>query len=287
MLLENLGALLMPIIMIVASFFIMFQRRFSIMAPSWLIVTEAVLHLLALSADRCLGLHTHGPQSRSSKPPTNENSFLILPSRVNVEEVSKQYPLTIQRRFFSSVPYRDYAVCNVSLGLSSQYMDLITGASSSGKSCLLKMIAGLESPTAGSIRIESSAGDDSTITTGAVAPIAKPVYLDQREYSNSFRSVGEIVTESGKKWRPPDMPELLVQSVVQELRQRLGLGALRVWESKCCDLTQSEAYCLGLLLASIESMFANSRRCSRGEDDESFLLRAPILLLDEVSTVST
>jgi len=66
--------------------------------------------------------------------------LLLFPIVLSLQlhQVSKTYPVTWQRRLFSSVPQRKFALHNVTLELNG--LCLIQGASSSGKSTLLKVI---------------------------------------------------------------------------------------------------------------------------------------------------
>jgi hypothetical protein len=68
-------------------------------------------------------LLVNSPPSRSlSLSTTTQPSISInfRPTRVECRQVYQQYPVTLARRLFSSVPHREYAVNNVSFCLSSE-----------------------------------------------------------------------------------------------------------------------------------------------------------------------
>ena len=125
----------------------------------------------------------------SVMPHTSNSSVLLqpstsfVPSKVCFDEVSKKFRHTFQRRLFSSVPRREYALHNVSFSLNAELL-LLTGASSSGKSTILKLISGEELPSQG--RVDVSV-DSSTLTA------AKPIYLDERPSFDRRLTVKEII----------------------------------------------------------------------------------------------
>ena len=89
------------------------------------------------------GANSHSATTNSKLPPP-DITINWHPSKILLNEVSYSYPDTnsIWRRLTSSVPRRDLAIDNLSLNLGPKEFRLIVGASSSGKSTLLKLILG-------------------------------------------------------------------------------------------------------------------------------------------------
>lgn len=218
--------------------------------------------------------------SSSSMPSRHQQHFwsassqfcIVLPSRIEFHHVSQRFPLTLQRRLFSSVPYREWALRDVNFVLESEML-LLTGASSSGKSTILRTILqhgdGDRQPTSGSVHIRS-VGDDNGI-------VARPIYLDQKPPLERCRSVSRVLmdTAGGQIFKPPDK---LLQHLINDLLDCVDLDCRS--DQTPTDLSPSEQYRLELARACLTGMLSNQREERQSEPD-SFVLPAPILLLDE------
>lgn len=223
--------------------------------------------------------------------PTRNVHF--LPSCVKLDEVSHHYPPTLARRLFSSVPYREWALFNVSLTWQSELV-ILTGASSSGKSTLLQTILRhcqnqllqQQQPTQPSAQTTSGRVAISCLECDADVPtattVATPVYLDQKPLFDNRRTVQAILDEICHRLDAPDY-------LANDLMQKVGLIDDTIIAKTPAQLTPSEQYRLELVKASLQSILCgnniteHSNRNTNVEDcDESFLLLpAPILLLDE------
>lgn len=135
---------------------------------------------------------------------------------------------------------------------------------------------------------------------------AKPVYLDDprrdTHRDESFQSVGAILDRHvARVASGGDTAAAVVQPLVDEVSRRLRLDlAAGLRTVTPCDLSQSESYRFGLLLACLESMLGGPEMSSSSSSSSSFVhnqsddpeddridethwyLPAPILLLDEV-----
>ena len=184
--------------------------------------------------------------------------------------VSQHYPRTLQRRLFSSVPYREWALRKINLELESELL-LLTGASSSGKSTLLQMLLRHQhqQPTEGTVAC-SCVGNYTTWR-------AVPVYLDQKPPFESRKTVATILKEDSESYR---IPADQMQCLVNDLLHHVDLSSQVV--KTPAQLSPSEQYRLELVRASLTSMLAD---CDHGMERPTtpplLLLPAPILLLDE------
>jgi ABC-type polysaccharide/polyol phosphate transport system ATPase subunit len=151
-------------------------------------------------------------------------SLQLNPSRVRFTDVTQSYEDTLLRRLFSSIPRRDFALNSVSFEVQSGSILVILGASSSGKSTILRLVHGREKPVSGSILLEST---------------SIPVYLDRKPEYND---------------------RLTIKSI---LLQRFEGGAFGVSiceiisldiDKKPSDLSPSETYKFGLVVACMESV---------------------------------
>jgi len=232
-------------------------------------------------------------------------------------QVSRRYPWTWQRRLVSSVPYREYALRNVSFAACGEHV-IIKGPSSSGKSTILKVLAGVETPTNGSAVIQAGSSPANSIcfhhnhVVPALAPsltVAKPVYLDQRRRDFDDRpkqeTVESILMKHAETEIHVDLRSVTMESrscrvttttgnlgslIVSEICQRLSLDP----ELCVSHLSSSQSYQLQLAMASITSMLlgkyyqssktdkANNEH-NHDDDPSTPMVRfaAPILLLDE------
>jgi ABC-type multidrug transport system ATPase subunit len=172
----------------------------------------------------------------------------IVSSKVSLENVTRQYPLTLARKLFSSVPYRQDAVKDLTICMSG--LTLLTGASSSGKSTLLKLVAGIDQPTEGSVCVST-----------------RPFYLDQftttLEEAAPESTIHDILSKECSHLAT-DMSEMLVA----ELCERLDLDS----NQRHSQLSTSNNYQLQLARASLKSMTMLASPAT---------IAAPIILLDE------
>jgi ABC-type proline/glycine betaine transport system ATPase subunit len=174
------------------------------------------------------------------------------PSSVELDHVSKQHPVTWQRRFLSSVPLREFALKDVTLMLDSHQLILFQGASSSGKSTLLKAIQ-----------------QPKEVTKGTVTMRGRPVYLDQRPSFAGRRKNQQVLDAFWEKTNSLDDSQRV--ALVRDLASLLGFDD--DWtQRRPSDLSPSETYRFALLLACLES-------CTSTDTRSGF--PAPILLLDE------
>jgi ABC-type glutathione transport system ATPase component len=197
------------------------------------------------------------------------------PCSIELNHVSQQYPVTLWRKLISSEPRREFAVENVDLTLTSDFL-LLVGASSSGKSTILRLILGRDKPVDGSVRI-STLSDDSSMLRPAL-----PVLLEERPvYSNQPHTVRIILTNKIKALSSSAASldgGMCTQAVklMDELSDILDLSL----EQKGTDLSPSEAYRCSIAEACLYSMLYNNHDTS----EENTILRvmaAPILLMDE------
>lgn len=77
-----------------------------------------------------------------------------LVAQVTFQAVSHRYPDSWQRKLFSSEPRRPWALESITLHLEG--LVLLTGPSMCGKSTLLRLIRGTETPTEGSIQVDGT-----------------------------------------------------------------------------------------------------------------------------------
>ena len=206
-------------------------------------------------------------QSFSTTPPAEVIEF--VPSTVIVDQVSLQYPVTLARRLFSSVPRREFAVDNVSCRFSSEIV-LLQGASSSGKSALMKVILGQDKATSGTVSIECSNLQEQSDDLWN----AKPVMLAEKPPFDNQRSIRTILQVTPHKLG-------LETTKLEEKFAQLVLLDAKLWDKKPADLSPSENYRLRLAEAAMDSCLANFIPSSSRTDKLVLLLPAPILLLDE------
>jgi ABC-type polysaccharide/polyol phosphate transport system ATPase subunit len=182
-----------------------------------------------------------------------------LPTGLSIEHVSQSYPSSLLRTLFSSVPRREYAVRNITLHVDSDILVLL-GASSSGKSTILRMVAGMESPVSGRVTWEP--------------PAVRPVYLDRKPGKDSTRTVQSILNslstaESNDSW----------EQVIEHIRETVGFG-VRELKLTPSELSPSDSYRFGLICATLESIVPALSNLENG-------IPSPILLLDEWMDLET
>lgn len=197
---------------------------------------------------------------------TRSHAFTVQfqPAKITLDQACLQYPDTLARRLFSSVPRREYAVDYVSCQFSSEIV-LLQGASSSGKSALMKLILGQEEATSGSVVVDSTQ-----------VRAAQPIWLADKPPLDNKRTVRSILenqsTTTGSR------------SVIQ--KQMAGVFAdwlqlVDVFRKTPAELSPSENYRLRLGEACLQSCLAHIQEDVVLVDQSTLLLPAPILLLDE------
>lgn len=140
-------------------------------------------------------------------------------------DVSQSYEDTLLRRLFSSIPRRDFALNRVSFEVKSGSFLVILGASSSGKSTILRLVQGVEKPVSGSILLEST---------------STPVYLDRKkpEY-NDGQTIETILLE---RFEGNAFGVSICEMISLDMKK------------KPSDLSPSETYKFGLVEACMKSV---------------------------------
>ena len=181
-----------------------------------------------------------------------------LPTSLSMEQVSHSYPSTLLRSLFSSVPKREYAIRNITLHIDSGML-LLLGASSSGKSTILRIVAGIESPVSGSVTWDP--------------PAVRPVYLDRRPEKDTSRTVQTILN------RLSTVSNDSREAFIAHVCETVGFGA-RELESTPSELSPSDNYRFGLICATLKSTLPALSHLEKG-------VPSPILLLDEWMDLET
>jgi ABC-type transport system involved in cytochrome bd biosynthesis fused ATPase/permease subunit len=234
-------------------------------------VPFSLAFFLLLSTSTILSVYSFSAPSPST--------FSWTPCSIELNHVSQQYPVTLWRKLTSSEPRREFAVENVDLSLTSDFL-LLVGASSSGKSTILRLILGRDEPVDGSVRI-STLSDDSSMLQPAL-----PVLLEERPvYSSQLDTVRIILTNKIKALSSSAasldgtctlVTCTLVVKLMDELSDILDLSL----EQKGSDLSPSEAYRCSIAEACLYSMLYNNHDANK-ENTISRVIAAPILLMDE------
>jgi ABC-type dipeptide/oligopeptide/nickel transport system ATPase subunit len=204
--------------------------------------------------------------------PSIKINIRFVPSQVKFQQVSQQYPETLARRLFSSVPRREFALHNVSFTLQSE-LALLTGASSSGKSALMKIISGVETPVQGSVHIQCLwSAPDPTQTQSQprqVQWVAQPVYLEQRPSVDGRRTVRQILCQQ----KESILQKLLLASASSRSssktsnnpKQQSESSSLRIFlESLLNALTTELCSCLQLTTTSTSTTNDNNNNKYNG-----------------------
>jgi ABC-type lipoprotein export system ATPase subunit len=193
-------------------------------------------------------------------------SIHFEPSQVTLDQVSLQYPDTLARRLFSSVPRRDFAVRNVSLTLEQEIV-LLQGASSSGKSALMKLIAGQEKPTSGSAKIRGS---------------ATPIWLADKPDHDNQSSLQSLFEKEAKQFIELTPQNLRLHNCIPNIASTFSRLVHLDPDSKSfqktpAQLSPSENYKIRLAIACLQSSLPGLQ----WSGVNNLTLPAPILLLDE------
>ncbi|KAL7496707.1 hypothetical protein ACHAWT_004873 [Skeletonema menzelii] len=212
------------------------------------------------------------------------------PSCVHIDKLSKQYPVTLLIKLFSSVPKREYAIQDINLTFGQKKDDgvvLLVGRSASGKSTLLRLIAGMEMPTQGCVSINGhkitqildgeakgvGSRMPSWIKVGKISQSteSQPVILDGKpDFDDSLTVMERILKmSSGDNIA---QSELLANDFVN----LLGLdGQLKSLPSA---LSPSEQYLFSIACACMVSVSPAIKEHNDNDSDIPY----PILLLDEL-----
>jgi putative ABC transport system ATP-binding protein len=174
----------------------------------------------------------------------------LEPSKIALRSISQSYEDTLLRKLFSSIPRREFAVNDLSIELESGDFLVILGASSSGKSTVLRLLQGSEKPVKGQVDIQST---------------STPVYLDRKPAFNDKDTVEEAILRRCHHGSA-------TLEAIRYLSRVVDLNTSQIPS----QLTQSEIFKYGLIDACIESI----------SFDEP-MLHAPILLLDEWMDLET
>lgn len=181
-----------------------------------------------------------------------------LPTSLSIEQVSQSYPSSLLRALFSSVPRREYAIRNITLHVDSGML-LLLGASSSGKSTILRIVAGMESPVSGSVTWDP--------------PAVRPVYLDRRPEKDSSRTVQTILNSLSAESNGSS------EAFIAHVCETVGFG-VRELKSTPSELSPSDNYRFGLICATLKSTLPALSDLEKG-------VPSPILLLDEWMDLET
>jgi ABC-type phosphate transport system ATPase subunit len=153
-------------------------------------------------------------------------SLSLKPSSIEFRGVSQSYPETLFRTLFSSVPRRQFAVHNISLAIHSGEFLVLLGASSSGKSTILRLVQKSEIPIRGTVLLNST---------------SRPIYLDRKPECNSIKHSVESQFLSDN---------VMKNELGAIICHEIGLDA----QKKLFDLSPSEIYKYGLLVACLDSI---------------------------------
>ena len=153
-------------------------------------------------------------------------SLQLTPSRVSFVDVSQSYEETLLRRLFSSIPRREFALNSVSFEAESGSFLVILGASSSGKSSILRLVHGIEKPVSGNVCLDST---------------STPVYLDRKSEHlyNDKQTIESILLE---RFEDSTIGASICDLIALDMSK------------KPSELTPSETYKFGLVEACMKSI---------------------------------
>jgi energy-coupling factor transporter ATP-binding protein EcfA2 len=251
--------------------------------------------------------------SASKRNDNDQDDGVIInwcPSSITFHQVSKQYPVTLWRKLTSSVPRRPYALQNVTFHLFHdddgddddetkhtsntipRSIVLLVGASSSGKSTVLKLIQGVESPDDGTVRIQSTGASSSSSSLKAT-----PILLDDREplTSSSTRTttIGDMLRGCMESLVPDcyvvHSSNIDVGSLTEQILDQLSAVMNLSLNQSIASVSPSEYYRTRLAKACLQSSLMQLPKFTTPnavvDDDErpvvTVNLPGPVLLLDE------
>lgn len=223
-------------------------------------------------------------------------------------------PITLMNKLFSSVPKREFAIqdINISFGYTSASPSkeksassinddgiiLLVGRSASGKSTLLQLMAGMESPTSGSLYINCHKVDDTMKMPMSVEQGTTPVILAEKPDLNNdnTRSVIEWIQYFGldnidqcnRAWKIDnggESKEEETKEIIQSLAEDFAL-ILTLSKEQCSsppsELTPSGQYLFGIAAACITSVAPSIVIQQNTEAAPLNSIHYPIILLDEL-----
>lgn len=219
------------------------------------------------------------------------------PSYVHINNVSQQYSVTLLNKLFSSVPKREFAIQDVNLTFFGQKDNgggvvLLVGRSASGKSTILRLIAGMELPTRGCVAInghkitellhdgeEMASRMPNWLKVGKVpqtSVTSQPVILDGKaDFDDSLTVLERIIN-----MRPDDNSMAQSELLANDFVNLLGLdGQCSLLPSQ---LSPSEQYLFSIACACMVSVTPATTTKEHNVDDDSVGIPYPILLLDEL-----
>jgi len=160
---------------------------------------------------------------------SQNNTNPVLGTRINVDDVSKEYSL--QNNDSLEV------LADISFTIEAQGFTCLLGPSGCGKSTLMNLIAGLDSPTSGSIRLENEK-DDATVAF----VFQEPRLLDWRTVRENLKFGLRAMGVSKDEWESRidtylslvgllDFADDYPQSLSGGMKQRVALARAMAVES--------------------------------------------------------
>jgi len=221
-------------------------------------------------------------------------------------------PLTLMNKLFSSVPKREFAIQDVNLSFgvtsaspskektaSSEHDDgviLLVGRSASGKSTLLRLMAGMESSTSGSIYINGHKVDDAMQMPTSIEQGTTPVILAEKPDLDDTKSVIEWIQYFGldnidqcnRAWKIDnggESKEEETKEIVQKLSEDFA-SILTLSHEQCfsppSELTPSGQYLFGIASACITSVAPSIVIQQNTEATPLNSIHYPVILFDEL-----
>ena len=225
-------------------------------------------------------------------------------------------PLTLMNKLFSSVPKREFALQDVNLSFLSSSegksatsnnsnnddtstddgVILLVGRSASGKSTLLRLMAGMEYPTSGSIYINGHKVDDTMQMPTSIEQGTTPVIVAEKPDLDDTRSVIDWIQYFGldnidqcnRAWKIDNGGELkeeetkeIIQSLAEDFASLLTLTQEQC-SSPPSELTPSGQYLFGIASACVTSVAPSIVIQQNTEATPLNSIHYPIILLDEL-----